>query len=346
MTFISYAQNFEDVILWRALKHVQNGRYMDIGAWEPEIDSVSKAFYDHGWRGVHVEPVPFYAEKLRLARPDEVVVEAAIGLGGGQVEIMVIEDTGLSTGQAEIADLHRSLPFAQTKISVPKMSLLELFEAHALGDIHWLKIDVEGMEEEVLRSWESHPSRPWILVLESTLPNNPVQNYSTWESEVVAREYCFAYFDGLNRFYVHERHPELLSVFGPGPNVFDEFLLSPSAGLMRSSSVLLGWETEKSALKDDLRRSIGEKEPTEIKTINLEKELSSTRSELSTQKSRVSESDTFTAAQNETINALHGENANLVEQLKESNSDAAKAREKIELMENSIFWRFTAVFRR
>jgi len=54
MTFISYAQNFEDVMLWRALGHVSAGRYIDVGAQDPVVDSVSKAFYEHGWRRIHV----------------------------------------------------------------------------------------------------------------------------------------------------------------------------------------------------------------------------------------------------------------------------------------------------
>jgi len=66
----SYAQNFEDVILWRALKHVERGCYVDIGAWDPVIDSVSLAFYEQGWRGLHVEPEPSAAARLRQARRD------------------------------------------------------------------------------------------------------------------------------------------------------------------------------------------------------------------------------------------------------------------------------------
>ena len=31
----SYAQNFEDVILWRALKQVKEGFYIDVGAQDP-----------------------------------------------------------------------------------------------------------------------------------------------------------------------------------------------------------------------------------------------------------------------------------------------------------------------
>ncbi len=57
--FTSYAQNFEDVMLWRALRHIDQGYYIDVGAWSPELDSVTKAFYEHGWHGINVEPNPY-----------------------------------------------------------------------------------------------------------------------------------------------------------------------------------------------------------------------------------------------------------------------------------------------
>src|SRR3954451_14572299 len=57
----SYAQNFEDVMLARALAHVRDGFYIDLGAQHPTVDSVSRAFYELGWRGVHVEPNSAYA---------------------------------------------------------------------------------------------------------------------------------------------------------------------------------------------------------------------------------------------------------------------------------------------
>ena len=47
---ISYAQNFEDVILNRAFRHQRSGFYIDIGAFDPVVDSVTKHFYDLGWR--------------------------------------------------------------------------------------------------------------------------------------------------------------------------------------------------------------------------------------------------------------------------------------------------------
>jgi hypothetical protein len=36
--FTSYAQNFEDVMLRRALKNVVHGFYVDVGAQDPIVD--------------------------------------------------------------------------------------------------------------------------------------------------------------------------------------------------------------------------------------------------------------------------------------------------------------------
>src|SRR4051812_20874799 len=111
LTMTSHSQNFEDVILWRALKHVERGTYIDIGAQDPVVDSVSLAFYKQGWRGVHVEPVPSYADKLRMERPDERVIEAAISPKEGTIPFFEIPDTGLSTGNAATVQRHEAAGF-------------------------------------------------------------------------------------------------------------------------------------------------------------------------------------------------------------------------------------------
>ena len=84
-------------MLYRALGHLERGFYIDIGAQHPEIDSVSKAFFDRGWQGIHVEPVPHYANSLREARPGDRVIEAAVSNRVGRTALSGFADTGLST---------------------------------------------------------------------------------------------------------------------------------------------------------------------------------------------------------------------------------------------------------
>ena len=69
-------------------------------------------------------------------------------------------------------------------------------------DLHWLKIDVEGFERDALAGWSARSPRPWIVVVESTAPLTQQDVSAAWEPLALARGYEFAYFDGLNRFYV------------------------------------------------------------------------------------------------------------------------------------------------
>jgi len=105
--FVSHAQFGEDVRLWRALGHIATGRYVDVGAQDPDLDSVTRAFYDRGWSGVNVEPVPAYAARLRERRPRDVTLAVALAERPGNLALHVFPATGLSTLDGAIADMHR-----------------------------------------------------------------------------------------------------------------------------------------------------------------------------------------------------------------------------------------------
>lgn len=230
MGFTSYAQNFEDVMLWRALGHVTDGVYVDVGAQHPRIDSISRAFYERGWRGVHIEPVPAFANLLREDRPDETVLQVALGEREGTLALNVFADTGLSTAIESYAERHQSERNYQVQhIEVPMLTLRSALGSVANRQVHWLKIDVEGFEEQVLRGWDSRQLRPWIIVVEATVPNSTETDYAKWEHLVTGAGYRFVYFDGLNRFYIADEHPELEAAFGAPPNVFDVVEVSGQA---------------------------------------------------------------------------------------------------------------------
>lgn len=243
MGILSYAQNFEDVILWRVLGHIKNGSYVDVGAQDPRIDSVSRAFYENGWRGVHVEPVPAFAAALRADRPDETVLQLALAERPGTLELNVFADTGLSTAVDHYAARHElERGYAVERITVPVLTLTDVLQSFHGEQVHWLKIDVEGFEEQVLRGWDSKTVRPWVILVEATIPNSPETDFAGWDPILVGADYRFVYFDGLNRFYIAAEHPELAAGFGAPPNVFDftELAGSSSWDLCRPVKLALG----------------------------------------------------------------------------------------------------------
>ena len=82
---ISYAQNFEDVMLARALESVERGFYIDIGAWHPDRHSVTRHFYELGWNGINVEPGRTYFSLLKRRRPRDLNLNLAVSSHLGPV---------------------------------------------------------------------------------------------------------------------------------------------------------------------------------------------------------------------------------------------------------------------
>lgn len=245
MGIVSYAQNFEDVILWRALGHIPNGTYVDVGAHHPDIDSVSRAFHDHGWHGVHVEPGPEVAQLLRDKRPGDMVVQAIVSNERGVRPFYETPGGGLSTADREVADFHLGQHHAPVAVtSVVSITLDDVLDQVPGDDIHWMKIDVEGFERQVLQSWQTSPRRPWIVVVEATYPKTRTPTYGDWEDIVLSKGYSFAYDDGLNRFYLSNNHAELRESLIYPPNIFDEFQINPSGGSVFSQDMKAFMEGE------------------------------------------------------------------------------------------------------
>lgn len=228
MKIISYAQNLEDVILWRALKDIKNGFYVDVGAAWPDIDSVTKLFYDKGWFGINIEPNPEFYARLCEQRLRDINLRIAVCERNGEGNLNLFSDTGLSTLDAEVAKEHLKKKFDCVSINVTTATLSSLFQRFLpqKQEIHFLKIDVEGLEAEVLASNDWFLYRPWIVVVESIRPLSQVECQHTWEPRLLAVNYTFAYADGLNRFYIENEHLNLLAFFKYPPNVFDEFVLA------------------------------------------------------------------------------------------------------------------------
>lgn len=225
MTWISYAQNCEDVALLRAFKNIFHGFYIDVGAFHPTTDSVTKAFYDRGWRGINIEPVHQLHAKLVAERPRDINLCVAVGLPEGEGVFYEVVDTGLSTLMESTAEVYRADGLKVLTQTVPIVSLSKVCARHAAYcEIHFLKIDVEGSERQVLASIDLCLYRPWVVLIEATRPRSSEPTHSAWESLLLDRGYQFVWFDGLNRFYVADERQHLRQALSVPPSVLDGYM--------------------------------------------------------------------------------------------------------------------------
>lgn len=225
-TFISYAQHGEDVVLWRALRHVSPGNYVDVGAAHPSELSVTRAFYDRGWRGIDIEPVTAFADALLESRPEDDVVTCAVGGASGELTFHEVESTGLSTLSDDNARSAAEQGFAVTERKIQVRTLDDILAEHwrAGRDIHFLKIDVEGAEAEVLAGVDLNRWRPWVVVVEATKPLSTSSTRDSFEELLTSAGYRPALFDGLNVFYVSPDHLELEHALSYPAGPLDDFI--------------------------------------------------------------------------------------------------------------------------
>lgn len=229
----SYAQNREDVILHRAFPG-PTGFYVDVGAADPVEYSVTKWFSDRGWSGVNVEPQSDYHAALVAARPRDRNLQVGVSDRAGVLTLFEAPARhGWATMEPEVADRFRADGIEVVPHEVPVLTLSELCERYAPGPIDFLKIDVEGHEGHVLRGADFTRFRPRVLVVEATEVGRPTPNHQAWEPGVLAADYRFALFDGLNRFYVRAEDRDLLPLLQVPANVFDQYTLYDPSGAVR-----------------------------------------------------------------------------------------------------------------
>ncbi len=182
----SYAQSGEDLIAAIELAdfrlqmsdHKNNaGFYVDVGAYHPKLFSNTYLFYKKGWRGICVEPNPEMARLHRLVRSRDVFVNSGVGrkdlrsqMSDLSLEYFMFEDGAANTFSEEQAE--RNQKEAGRKLVRKKQikikTLKEILDEYVPRgqEIDLLSVDVEGMDEGVLRSSDWKKYRPKVVICE------------------------------------------------------------------------------------------------------------------------------------------------------------------------------------
>ncbi|WP_435005877.1 FkbM family methyltransferase [Tundrisphaera lichenicola] len=220
MKFISYAQNFEDVILNRAFKGRDDGFYIDVGAAHPTGHSVTKNFYDRGWRGINIEPGSTFFGLIESERVEDLNLNIGLSNIAGELTFFEAPDSlGISTFNREWSrdwNSREGWKFVERK--VPILTLKQICEAHVRGPIDFLKIDVEGHEREVIDGGDFSRWRPRIVLAEGEREH--------YQATLLASGYLHAVNDGVNHYFVREEDRDLIpALAAPVSLVNDNFEL-------------------------------------------------------------------------------------------------------------------------
>lgn len=192
----TYAQYNEDIILYALLHDVKKGFYVDVGANYPTIDSVTKLFYDKGWTGINIEPIKSLYKQFLEIRPNDINLQCGAGDKPGKVTLReYTEVSGHSTFDPAQKKQHdASLKYTDYDVDIK--TLESILDDTKPKHVHFIKIDVEGFEFEVVagNNWTKY--RPEVVCIEA---NHVSQD---WRKILKDNKYRLFIGDGLNEYYV------------------------------------------------------------------------------------------------------------------------------------------------
>lgn len=169
---IHSSQYGEDIFLHKKFrKMTRPGFYVDVGAHHPFRLSNTAYLWAMGWNGLNVDASQHTLRLFERFRPEDInICKAVVGREYAQAHDSVVfyfsdEIDNCASCDPEIAR-ERGL---KNQVSVPCVTLDELVTLairHFPGDFDLLNIDIEGLDDDVIRSLRDWDVKPTILMIE------------------------------------------------------------------------------------------------------------------------------------------------------------------------------------
>ena len=159
-----HSQDQQDAYLEaNVFKGFKHGVFVDVGAHDGVTFNNTLYFETHhNWTGINIEPIKRVYDSLALHRPRCINIQCAVCNQEGETDFLC--NTGYTEMISGIKDTFdvRHLQRLQREneqmgstteiVRVPTKKLATILEEHNVTRVHYLSIDVEGAEFEVIRS--------------------------------------------------------------------------------------------------------------------------------------------------------------------------------------------------
>jgi FkbM family methyltransferase len=175
------------------------GHYVEIGVHNPKTQSNTYIFYEMGWTGIMIEPLPYWVRMGRHARPNDIYIQVAASNKEGEASLHLHENHSPACSLRE-----DWLEKGCNKIQVTIKRLETILEPYPdiRNNCDFCSIDVEGHEKEVLMGNNFDTFKPTVICLEA-VRWSPVfrRIHSNWEDILFDNGYSLICHNFQNRFY-------------------------------------------------------------------------------------------------------------------------------------------------
>ncbi len=142
------------------------GYYVDVGAYHPLKYSNTYSFYEKGWRGICVDPVPGRTHLFKKYRPRDIFLNHGVSESEKTLMYYMAEEPAYNTFSEEIYENNVGIFKQKKEVSTKPLRKILNQNLPKGCTIDFLSVDAEGFDLEVLQSNDWQRYRPRIVLLE------------------------------------------------------------------------------------------------------------------------------------------------------------------------------------
>lgn len=163
----SYSQDGEDLIINEKFKNIKKGIYIDVGCYHPLEISNTALLHHRGWSGINVDISKFSIKLFNFYRPNDLNLNFAVSNKNKIIEFY----SQKSLSKITTIKKRISRNIFQGKIKKTKIvskTLTKILDESKYKDktIHFLNIDAEGSDFDVLKSLNFKKYKPKMICIE------------------------------------------------------------------------------------------------------------------------------------------------------------------------------------
>lgn len=168
----SFSQTGEDLIIKFIFDviEIKNPSYIDIGAHHPFHLNNTALLYQNGSRGINIEPDPGLYKVFLDDRKEDTNLNCGVSSDDGELILKILNAPTLNTFSDEEAEkMVKDYNFKiVNRIPIKVYSIHTILNKYCNGIFpDFLNVDVEGLDDSIIRSIDFEKTKPSVICLET-----------------------------------------------------------------------------------------------------------------------------------------------------------------------------------
>ena len=203
--FVSHSAFGEEILVNRIFKNIDLGFYVDVGALNPRVGSLTYQLYKKGWSGINIDLTEENIKLFKLTRKRDVSIQIAVSDKKKILKSYIFDvGSGLNTLEKKYAEnWSKKINKKYKTVKIRSDTLTSIISDNTSSkNFEYLNIDVESHEIKVLKGFDFKQFRPKLITVEIHGNEIEIIKKSDVYKFLISKKYKLVSFYHLTCFFI------------------------------------------------------------------------------------------------------------------------------------------------